>query len=157
MPTHQEHIAGGLLGLLIGDAMGVPYEFHALADLPPYEEIEYVPPLEFDRSHQGVPPGTWSDDGAQALCLLASLLDCQGFDPDDFSSRLMNWYEDGYLAVDGLVFDVGITTSRAICNLRAGIEGIPCQWRLDLRGQALYQPLLNRLLIPREKDNTYYQ
>ena len=121
MPTHQERIAGGLLGLLIGDAIGVPYEFHAPADLPPHYEIEYTPPLGFERSHPGVPPGTWSDDGAQALCLLASLLDCDRFDPDDFSSRLMNWYEDGYLAVDGIVFDVGITTSRAICNLRAGI------------------------------------
>jgi ADP-ribosyl-[dinitrogen reductase] hydrolase len=121
MSTHQERVAGGLLGLLIGDAMGVPYEFHAPVDLPPHDEIEYLPPLGFDRSHSGVPPGTWSDDGAQALCLLASLLDCEGFDPDDFSQRLMNWYEDGYLAVDGVVFDVGVTTSRAICNLRAGI------------------------------------
>ena len=121
MPTHQERVAGGLLGLLIGDAMGVPYEFHAPVDLPPHDEIEYAPPPGFVRSHPGVPPGTWSDDGAQALCLLASLLDCEKFDPDDFSHRLMNWYENGYLAVDGIVFDIGVTTSRAICNLRAEI------------------------------------
>ena len=121
MPTHQERIAGGIVGLLVGDAMGVPYEFHAPADLPLPAEIEYAPPPEFDRSHQGVPPGTWSDDGAQALCLLASLLDCNCFDPDDFSHRLMDWYEDGYLAIDGIVFDVGITTSRAIRALRAGV------------------------------------
>jgi ADP-ribosyl-[dinitrogen reductase] hydrolase len=121
MPTYQERITGGLIGLLIGDAMGVPYEFHAPTDLPPPHEIEYAPPLEFDRSHNGVPPGTWSDDGAQALCLLASLLTCDRFDPDDFSRRLMDWYEEGYLAVDGIVFDVGITTSRAIRALRAGV------------------------------------
>jgi ADP-ribosyl-[dinitrogen reductase] hydrolase len=121
MPTNQERIAGGIVGMLVGDAMGVPYEFHAPADLPLPAEIEYTPPPEFDRAHVGVPPGTWSDDGAQVLCLLASLLDCEYFDPDDFSRRLMDWYEDGYLAVDGIVFDVGITTSRAIRALRAGV------------------------------------
>ena len=35
-------------------------------------------------------PGTYSDDGAQALCLLASLLACGKFDPDDFGRRLLD-------------------------------------------------------------------
>lgn len=119
--TPQDRVAGGLIGLLVGDALGVPYEFHAAANVPPSHAIEYSPPPGFDRAHKGIPPATWSDDGAQALCLLASLLDCDRLDPDDFSRRLLNWYEDGYLAVDGLVFDVGVTTGRAIRALRAGI------------------------------------
>ena len=70
----RERIEGGLLGLLIGDALGVPYEFNAPGALPPRAEIEFTPPVTFRRSHPSVKPGTWSDDGAQALCLLASLL-----------------------------------------------------------------------------------
>ena len=31
MPSHQERIEGGLVGLLVGDALGVPYEFHEAA------------------------------------------------------------------------------------------------------------------------------
>ena len=81
--SYQERLAGGLIGLLVGDALGVPYEFHRPADLPPHHAIEYTPPQSFDRSHKGVPPGTWSDDGAQALCLLASLLDCGCLDVVD--------------------------------------------------------------------------
>jgi ADP-ribosyl-[dinitrogen reductase] hydrolase len=76
--TLQNLMAGGLVGLLVGDALGVPYEFRGPKDLPPRDAIEYSPPEGFERSHTGVPPGTWSDDGAQALCLLASLLECAG-------------------------------------------------------------------------------
>ena len=70
----KDKIAGGFYGLLIGDALGVPYEFHKADQLPSYEEIEMAPPSGFDRAHSRVEAGTWSDDGAQALCLMDSLL-----------------------------------------------------------------------------------
>lgn len=120
MPMREERLAGGLVGLLVGDALGVPYEFHAAEHIPPPQEIEYTPPTGFARAHTSAPPGTWSDDGAQALCLLASLLARGCFDPEDFGQRLVRWLDEGYLAVDGNVFDVGIQTSRAIAKLRAG-------------------------------------
>lgn len=113
---------GGLVGLLIGDALGVPYEFKSPEQLPPYEEIEMTPPAKFRRSHAGVPVGTWSDDGSQALCLLASLLDCGRLSLADFSDRLVRWADEGYMAVDGDVFDTGIQTSRALDRLRDGVS-----------------------------------
>lgn len=122
MPTLTERIEGGLLGLLIGDALGVPYEFHAPQDLPPLAEIEFTPPPGFRRAHGSVPPGTWSDDGAQALALLASLLDRGSLDLADFGQRLVAWYQAGTMAVDDVVFDVGIQTQQA---LRAMIAGAP--------------------------------
>lgn len=124
MPTLQQRIEGGLLGMLIGDALGVPYEFHQPQHLPSVDEIEFNPPASFDRAHLGTPPGTWSDDGAQGLCLLASLLECGRFDADDFARRLLRWYDEGYMAVDHRVFDVGITTSRALGNLRSGTPAL---------------------------------
>lgn len=117
-------IEGGLLGLLVGDALGVPYEFHAPDEIPLLQDIEFTPPKDFRRSHKGVLPGTWSDDGSQALVLLASLLDCGRFDVDDFARGLVEWYENGYMAVDGNVFDVGIQTGQAIRNLRNGTSAM---------------------------------
>ena len=38
---------GGIYGLLIGDALGVPYEFHMKEDIPPLEKIEMTPPDGF--------------------------------------------------------------------------------------------------------------
>ncbi|WP_232232439.1 ADP-ribosylglycohydrolase family protein [Cupriavidus sp. amp6] len=115
-------VIGGLVGLLVGDAVGVPYEFNAPEDLPDRHQIDMVPPIGFGRSHAGVPPGTWSDDGAQALCLLASLMDCGRLSLTDFADRLLQWLDDGYMAVDGHVFDVGIQTAEALGYLRDGVS-----------------------------------
>lgn len=119
-PTRRERIAGGLIGLLVGDALGVPYEFHPPTRIPAPSEIEFTPPAGFPRAHGRVAPGTYSDDGAQALCLLASLLECGRLDPDDLGRRLLDWFDRGYLAVGGDVFDVGIQTSQALRALRSG-------------------------------------
>ena len=115
-------VVGGLIGLLVGDALGVPYEFHAPEDLPSRDQIKMEPPVGFRRAHAGVPIGTYSDDGAQALCLLASLLSCGRFALTDFSDRLVRWLDHGYMAVDGDVFDVGNQTYSALDRLRDGVS-----------------------------------
>jgi ADP-ribosyl-[dinitrogen reductase] hydrolase len=117
----KEKISGGLIGLLVGDALGVPYEFHKRDEIPALAEIEFTPPPGFRRSHDRVPPGTWSDDGAHALTLLASLLERGTVDLDDLGSRMIAWYDSGYKAVDGKVFDVGIQTGQAINRLARGV------------------------------------
>jgi len=119
---YQHHAAlGGLVGLLTGDAVGVCYEFHPPERLPSRALIDMVPPTGFRRSHAGVPIGTWSDDGAQALCLLASLIECGKFSLTDFAERLTQWMREGYMAVDGDVFDVGVQTAEALHNLADGV------------------------------------
>jgi ADP-ribosyl-[dinitrogen reductase] hydrolase len=128
-PVHADRHRGAVWGLLVGDALGVPYEFHEPAVLPTSDMIEMHPPPWFDRAHRGTPPGTWSDDGAHALCLLASLLERGRFDASDLAARLLAWREAGYMAVDGRVFDCGIQTSRALAALRAGeppLNAGPC-------------------------------
>src|SRR3546814_4264562 len=70
--TRSDAVGGGLLGMLVGDALGVPYEFSPPDRIPKSERIEMAPPAGFQRAHPWTPPGTWSDDGAQALCLLRS-------------------------------------------------------------------------------------
>lgn len=124
MPTLRERVAGGLVGLLVGDALGVPYEFHPPEAIPAPGLIEFSPPEGFARSHAHVPPGTWSDDGAQALALLASLLERGHLDPDDLARRLVAWYTQGYMAVDFTVFDVGTQTAKAVQRLMGGVRAL---------------------------------
>ena len=119
--SKHERISGALLGLLIGDALGVPYEFHRASELPAFAEIEFEPPVWFRRSHDSARAGTWSDDGAQALVLLDSLLECGKFDAEHFAKGLIAWQDNGFMAVDNYVFDVGIQTSKAIWHLKQGI------------------------------------
>ncbi len=115
-------ISGGLYGLLVGDAFGVPYEFHDPGNLPPRDTLTPVPPPGFNRSHHGVPVGTWSDDGAQALALLDSLLHCGGLDLDDLGRRFVAWWNHGAYTPDGQPFDIGNQTSDALRRLEAGAE-----------------------------------
>lgn len=121
MEHSEDVIAGGLLGLLVGDALGVPYEFHPPEALPPIDQIEFHPPPGFRRAHFGVPPGTWSDDGAQALVLLDSLLANDGLDLAHFAKGLREWMLTGFYAVNRSVFDIGAQTSTAINRLSAGV------------------------------------
>ncbi len=110
------------MGLLVGDALGVPYEFSAPSRVPPISEIEFVPPSSFGRPAHAVPPGTWSDDGAQSLCLLASILERNQLDLADFAAKLLAWFHRGAYTPDHLIFDCGIQTSSA---LRALVDGEP--------------------------------
>ena len=122
MLKQHEAIAGGLVGLLIGDALGVPYEFHPPSDVPPPHLIELAPPSGFQRAHQGVKPGTWSDDGAQALILLDSLLERDALDLEHFASGLRRWLFEGFYAVNRSVFDIGAQTSTALNRLGMGMS-----------------------------------
>lgn len=118
--SRHARLRGGLFGLLIGDALGVPYEFHSTASIPPAIEIEMTPPEGFERSHAGVPPGTWSDDGAQALALLDALIRDPLLDLETFAINLLNWFKQGAFTPDGNVYDVGLQTQQAFESLAAG-------------------------------------
>jgi ADP-ribosylglycohydrolase len=122
--SRLDRTRGGLYGLLVGDALGVPYEFHDASDIPSEQQIEMTPPRGFRRAHAGVPIGTWSDDGAQALCLLHSLTQDSSLNLTDFASQLVAWYETGHMTPDGKVFDVGIQTRRALGALQRGVEAM---------------------------------
>lgn len=145
----KDKTAGGLYGMLIGDALGVPYEFHKADELPPYEDIEMTPPAGFKKAHNAA-AGTWSDDGAQALCLLDSLLSCGGFRLKDFADRVLAWYEEGLWAIDGVVFDVGVQTSEALWAYRTGTPPEKCGFvRPEGKGNGALMRVLPLVLFNR--------
>jgi len=116
----KSKIRGGIYGLLLGDAAGVPYEFNPPGNLAPHAElIDMTPPPGFRRTYSGLPVGTWSDDGALALCLLESLVEAGRHDPIYQTRRMVAWLDEGHLAVDGHVFDVGIATRQALGQARS--------------------------------------
>ncbi|MBW3086750.1 ADP-ribosylarginine hydrolase Tri1 [Austwickia sp. TVS 96-490-7B] len=121
-----ERRRGGLWGLLVGDALGVPYEFHSASAIPSRELIDMVPPVGFDRTYPDVPAGTWSDDGATALALLDSLHRRSRLDLSDLAGALLDWRDHGRYAVDGHTFDVGGQTNRALDALVRGVPAEEC-------------------------------
>jgi ADP-ribosyl-[dinitrogen reductase] hydrolase len=126
MEQLHSRVTGGFYGLLIGDALGVPYEFKKASEIPPLEEIEFNPPQDYKRTYASVPIGTWSDDGAQALALLDSLLTCGRLDLNDLMERMAAWEREGRYAVDNNVFDIGITTDKALSHFARGVPAHEC-------------------------------
>ncbi len=110
-----ETAKGILLGLSVGDALGVPVEFTSRKTL----QQRPVTTMISHGTHNQV-SGTWSDDSSLSFCLAESL--CIGFDLKDQAQRFVNWYEQGYWTPHGKVFDVGIATSGAIWSLKNGTE-----------------------------------
>lgn len=117
-----DRIQGGLLGLLLGDAIGVPYESHPCDALPPAAQIDLQPPLGYRCAHRHIAPGTWSDDGAEALVLLTSLLDDNGLDLPRFATRLNDWLQHGFCSIDGYAFGSGRQTRAALARFGAGAD-----------------------------------
>jgi ADP-ribosyl-[dinitrogen reductase] hydrolase len=109
-----------LLGLAVGDALGVPVEFIG-------RETRRRDPVVAMRGYgtHGQPPGTWSDDSSLTFCLAETLAHLSGSSiiPDlgDFSRRAINWLDNSYWTAYGEVFDVGNATRVAIQNLRLGV------------------------------------
>lgn len=110
-------LVGGVWGHLIGDAVGVPYEFRSAG------EIAAGGPVRFGASgSHGQPPGTWSDDGALMLALLDSLLAPGGFDVGDQGRRSVTWWRDGAYTPDPgkRPFDIGNATRSALDAIDGG-------------------------------------
>ena len=115
----------GLLGLLLGDAAGVPFEFNspeAIASLP-IGAIDFPPrlPPEFNRAHLSAPQGAWSDDGAMALALLDSLTQKDGLDMADLSARFLAW-KGGEYAPGGIIFDIGNQVRKGLARIEKGAD-----------------------------------
>lgn len=104
-----------LLGLLLGDALGVPAEFRSRSEL---KTSPVTGMAGYGTHHQ--PPGTWSDDGALALCLAEVL--CDGYDLAGIAGSFTDWLYRGRWTPHGTVFDVGIATRQAIARLEAGVQ-----------------------------------
>jgi ADP-ribosyl-[dinitrogen reductase] hydrolase len=108
-------IKDALLGLAIGDALGVPHEFK------PREKFDANPVTDMDGyGTYNLPPGTWSDDASLSLCLAEALTN--GFDLESIATNFQNWFHSNYWTARGEVFDIGITTREAIDRLSRGIK-----------------------------------
>lgn len=104
-----------LIGLAVGDAIGVPVEFknrEYLSKNPIKDMIGY--------GTYNQPLGTWSDDSSLTFCLAESL--CNGYNLVDIAQKMVSWYYDAIWTPYDNVFDVGILTSKEIIRLKKLLE-----------------------------------
>ena len=108
----------GIIGLAVGDAMGVPIEFMSrdkLMDNPVTQML--------DRGSHNQPKGTWSDDTSLTLATMDSIIHCFGISTEDMGNRFVNWMEKSEYTATGERFDIGRTTLIALAKFEK--EGHP--------------------------------
>ena len=109
MKKNKNRLVGSLLGLVVADAYGVPFEFDEACDIP-----DPLPNRMTGFGTYNMPPGTWSDDSSLMLIAAESYSDKYGFDFADIMNKFFAYHEFGYMTPHGRCFDIGTTTIRAI-------------------------------------------
>lgn len=113
MKTTQARIKEALLGVAVGDALGVPIEFRSRSAL----QADPVANMRAYGSHRQ-PAGTWSDDSSLTFCLAEMLTG--GFSLEVLARHFVRWLHEAWWTPHGEVFDVGIATQAAIGRLARG-------------------------------------
>jgi len=117
----NEKMKAGIMGFAVGDALGVPVEFlnrDLLQRRPLKEMIGY-------GSHR-VPEGTWSDDTSLMIAAMDSIKENGDVNFEDIMYKFTEWVNYAkYTATDEL-FDIGISTSKAISNFKRGEKPTNC-------------------------------
>ncbi|WES96331.1 ADP-ribosylglycohydrolase family protein [Chryseobacterium arthrosphaerae] len=109
----ENKVKAGIMGVCVGDALGVPVEFKKRQDLkinPVTKMLEYM--------SWNQPKGTWSDDSSLTLCLAEELT--KGYDLERIGEGFVKWVKYGHWTAHGRLFDIGGTTRHSIARLIKG-------------------------------------
>lgn len=115
----SERIYGCLLGVAIGDALGMPSSFLPLQEIQRiYGEIEdFEDPLPDHIYHSGYKAGQVTDDTEQTILIAETLLETEEVDPRRIADALLGWFE----SVGGRGSDaVGPSSMRALTTIAEG-------------------------------------
>lgn len=97
-----------LVGLAVGDALGVPVEFTQRSAL----RLDPVTHMRGFGSHDQ-PAGTWSDDSSLAFCLADTL--AEGFDLQALANYFVAWLSDNHWTPRGKVFILASLPEKRSC------------------------------------------
>jgi len=112
----KERVMGGLTGLVVGDALGLPAQFKERDELR-RDPIKGMVGSDFFET----PPGTWSDDSSLALATADAVIR-EGLDLEAIAEAFVKWFKHGEYTPFGRAFDLGMTVSSAVLRL---IDGEP--------------------------------
>lgn len=131
-----ERYEGALLGHVNGDSLGAPFEIKNATQI--FSELQKIGGLKhipYQRAIDGVlrktlsdlspeqinnlPPGFWTDDTAEMLCLAETIISERGFSEEEFFLNLQHWLKDGKFNPKGfehIYMGTGPNTTKILSN-----------------------------------------
>lgn len=98
---------GLMLGLALGDALGMPVQHRRPGTFLPVGDLVAGGPFDLPR-------GSWTDDTAVPLCLAESLCEVGQVNLPDMQARLALWQREGRLSSTGQCIGISAATARAL-------------------------------------------
>lgn len=107
-----------IMGLAVGDALGVPVEFkkrdtYKVCDMTGYGTYNQ-------------PPGTWSDDSSMTFATMESIARLGKIDTTDIMKNFLKWYRNKEFTPHREVFDIGCSTRMALERYESGTDIANC-------------------------------
>ena len=136
-------IRDGIVGLTVGDALGVPVEFKSREYL-----IENPVTGMMGHGTYDQPKGTWSDDTSLTLATMNSIAEKKAIDLEDIMKEFVAYARQSkYCQYD--VFDYGNTTIEAIDRFERGYSVSECGGREEYdNGNGSLMRILPLAFIP---------
>lgn len=116
--NNADKIYSAIMGLVVGDALGVPYEFRKRDTFRAEGMVGFGTHMQ--------PPGTWSDDSSMTLATMSSIHALERICPADIMTSFAQWLLAGAYTPYGEVFDVGNATHKAIARYLIGTPADEC-------------------------------
>lgn len=142
----MSRIYDGIMGSVVGDALGVPVEFKERDTFKVADMIGY--------GTYNQPPGTWSDDSSMTLATVESVGRLGHIDPADIMENFAKWAVNADFTPYNDVFDMGGATCRAIQRYMKGTDILKCGGcsRMDNGNGALMRILPLAFIEHTEQD-----
>lgn len=112
----KSQLLGSIYGFIIGDALGVPVEFLQR------NEFNITDMVGYGTYEQ--PKGTWSDDSSLMLCLIENINENGSY--DSLMKKFSMYKKEGYMTPFNYMFDIGISTEKAITSFDYGYSPLNC-------------------------------
>jgi ADP-ribosyl-[dinitrogen reductase] hydrolase len=110
-----DQLYGGIYGVAVGDALGVPVEFSSREKLQAQPVTSMMGYMSWNQ-----PPGTWSDDSSLTFCTMESL--SKDLDIEDMALTMTKWYQHGHWGAHHKLFDIGGSTKHSLQRVVDGLS-----------------------------------
>lgn len=116
----SERFRGCLLGVAVGDALGMPVEGYTAYEIESrFGPVRDMMPAPEGHFHSGLKAGQFTDDTEETLLLAESMIESYGLSAEKFSARLRDWGSLWTLD-ERLNRGVGFTTRSSVENMLTG-------------------------------------
>ncbi len=116
--VNETKVYSGIMGMVVGDALGVPVEFKSRDSFKVTDMIGY--------GTYNMPPGTWSDDSSMALATVESIGRLGHISTEDIMQNFYRWVDESAFTPYGEMFDIGRATREAIQRYARGTAARKC-------------------------------